>query len=96
MAKSVWWEIFNWIRVSMPQNMNKLVDILSVLWTASGEKKCKKLVYTVVMASVWRLWKARNLKVYENKFLHIWEVMELTKEDTFVWICNRTKLPTPK
>ncbi|KAJ0441866.1 hypothetical protein HanIR_Chr16g0802681 [Helianthus annuus] len=47
------------------------------------------------MAAVWRIWKARNEKVFEDNFIPILRTVEEIKEDLFLWICNRSNLKKP-
>ncbi|KAJ0854819.1 hypothetical protein HanRHA438_Chr14g0666751 [Helianthus annuus] len=48
------------------------------------------------MATVWRIWLARNSNVSEGNFTPTRKAIEMIKEDAFLWISIRSKLPTPK
>ncbi|KAJ0890157.1 putative reverse transcriptase zinc-binding domain-containing protein [Helianthus annuus] len=95
LARSVWWNIFRCIRVSLPPNITKLSEILKTLRSSPGAKKWKKLVHVVALATVWWIWKARNMKVFDGRFVSIDRMIENIKEKAFVWITHRSRLPNP-
>ncbi|KAJ0627619.1 hypothetical protein HanLR1_Chr01g0026421 [Helianthus annuus] len=90
-AKSIWWNIVTWMRNSFPSNCNSLKELIDFLKECPGSKVWKRMVYTVCMATVWRIWGARNLKTFEDTFVPVRETVEFIKEDVFFWINNRTK-----
>ncbi|XP_021975320.1 uncharacterized protein LOC110870447 [Helianthus annuus] len=93
-AKCVWWNILAWIRIPF-LNCNNLKEFISQINQSLGDKTWKKIVYTTVSSMVWRLWKARNDKVFNGSFIPVSKTVELIKEDSFLLICNRSKLKKP-
>ncbi|XP_022031938.1 uncharacterized protein LOC110932999 [Helianthus annuus] len=94
-AKCVWWNVLSWIRISFPEVCDSLAALLSHIKEAPGGKIWKKLVRTIIVATTWRIWIARNAKVFDDCFIPIMKTVELVKEDAFLWICNRSKLKAP-
>ncbi|MFS7956230.1 hypothetical protein Hanom_Chr07g00652121 [Helianthus anomalus] len=54
-----------------------------------------RIVSAVVIVTVWRIWSARNTKVFDDLFIPITKTVELIKEDSFLWVCNRAKNKNP-
>ncbi|KAJ0548185.1 putative RNA-directed DNA polymerase [Helianthus annuus] len=95
MAQDVWWQIFVWIRIPFPLTADKLIDVFKAIQQSTGSKKWKRLVLLVATATVWSLWHARNIKTFESKFLHPRSIVESIKEDTYLWVCQRSRLKAP-
>ncbi|KAJ0909970.1 putative reverse transcriptase zinc-binding domain-containing protein [Helianthus annuus] len=94
-AKSIWWNVLSWIRIQFPVSCDTLAELISYIKGAPGGKVWKKLVHAIVIATVWRIWSARNAKVFEDSFIPIMKTVEFVKEDAFLWICNRSNLKNP-
>ena len=82
-----------WMRVPGPTNCESLNDLVQLLLDSPGSKKWKRIVYTVVMATVWNIWLARNRMVFDGKFIPVRRSVEAIKEDSFMWVSNRSNLP---
>ncbi|KAJ0808570.1 hypothetical protein HanPI659440_Chr01g0004851 [Helianthus annuus] len=95
LARSVWWHVFVWVRVPMPPNLNTTKEIIEVLTSSPGAKRWKRLVRLAAMATIWRIWDARNKKVLEGTTTSIQKTVDLIKEDTFSWVSHRSSIPTP-
>ncbi|XP_022032979.1 uncharacterized protein LOC110934094 [Helianthus annuus] len=95
-AKSIWWNILTWMRVSFPMNCTSLLNMLDYIKERPGAIYWKKTVHTVILATVWRIWFARNAKVFEDNFIPIAKSVDQIKEDAFLWICNRSKIMSRK
>ncbi|KAJ0599187.1 putative RNA-directed DNA polymerase [Helianthus annuus] len=91
-AKSIWWNVLSWVRIQFPVHCDTIAEFMSYVNQVPGGKVWKKLIRTIVMASVWRIWSARNSKIFEDKFIPIMKTVELVKEDAFLWITNRSNL----
>ncbi|KAJ0825109.1 hypothetical protein HanRHA438_Chr17g0799581 [Helianthus annuus] len=88
-ARCIWWNIFRWIKVPMPPECISLGDLLESLQNTPGSQKWKRIVHTVALASIWRIWIARNKKVFDGNFITVQKTVEDIKEDAFVWISHR-------
>ncbi|XP_022024101.1 uncharacterized protein LOC110924400 [Helianthus annuus] len=93
-AKCIGWNILAWVRLNFIAS-NNLNDLLQLINRSPGDKVWKRVVYTVAIAMVWRIWIARNEKVFEDVFIPISKTVEQIKEDVFLWLCNRSKLKPP-
>uniref|UniRef100_A0A251UE24 Putative RNA-directed DNA polymerase, eukaryota, Reverse transcriptase zinc-binding domain protein n=1 Tax=Helianthus annuus TaxID=4232 RepID=A0A251UE24_HELAN len=91
-SQCVWWNILTWVRISFPMNITSLKDFVEFVKQCPGSARWKKIVYMIVIGTVWRLWIARNNMAFEGKFTPVSVVMDLIKEDTFLWLKNRSKL----
>ncbi|XP_021979351.1 uncharacterized protein LOC110875461 [Helianthus annuus] len=94
-AQCVWWSILAWLRINFISR-NKLDEFILGINQNLGDKNWNRIVYTIVMATVWRFWSARNEKVFKGIFIPIIKTVEHIKEDAFLWISNRSKLKKPK
>ncbi|XP_021980661.1 uncharacterized protein LOC110876808 [Helianthus annuus] len=59
-ARSIWWNIFAWIRVPFPLAASSLAAIFEYIKHSPGSSKWRKTVLLVILATVWRIWMARN------------------------------------
>ncbi|KAM0069495.1 hypothetical protein Hdeb2414_s0001g00002401 [Helianthus debilis subsp. tardiflorus] len=50
----------------------------------------KKTIEVVLYASVWRVWKSRKGKVFENIPFSVLKVVEEIKEDSYFWLKHRS------
>ncbi|KAJ0816203.1 putative RNA-directed DNA polymerase [Helianthus annuus] len=91
-AKSIWWSICTWMRVSFPADIDSLADLVAFFLSQPGDSKWKKTVYSIALVTVWRIWIARNSKAFEDIFIPVSKSVELIKEEAFIWIFNRSKL----
>ncbi|MFS7918598.1 putative RNA-directed DNA polymerase [Helianthus anomalus] len=91
-SKSIWWNLLVWMKISFPVDISSLKEFVSYLLSRPGGKIWKRLVYTIVLATVWRIWKARNEMTFNGCFIPINRSVELIKEDVFLWIANRSRL----
>ncbi|KAJ0909842.1 hypothetical protein HanRHA438_Chr07g0325911 [Helianthus annuus] len=69
--------------------------MLSFFKHQPGGKVWKRVIYTIALGTVWRIWLARNEMVFNNRFIPISKLVESIKEDVFCWINNRSKLKVP-
>ncbi|KAJ0842900.1 putative reverse transcriptase zinc-binding domain-containing protein [Helianthus annuus] len=95
-TRSLWWNIFVWMKLKPPDSFNSLKDIIEDLMKCPGSKTWRRLVYTIATATTWRIWIARNSKIFDDAFIPIQKTMEMIKEDVFFWVCNRASIPSPR
>ncbi|XP_022019996.1 uncharacterized protein LOC110920065 [Helianthus annuus] len=94
-ARSIWWNVFVWLRIPFPIMASSLSDYFESIKSYPGSSKWRKIVQMVAFATTWRIWVARNKKTFDNCFVPVKKTMEMIKEDSFLWLCHRTKLPSP-
>ncbi|KAJ0600530.1 hypothetical protein HanIR_Chr03g0117891 [Helianthus annuus] len=94
-TRCIWWNIFAWIRVPFPAEIHKLKNLIDFINGQPGCKIWKRVVFTIAMGTVWRVWLARNEMVFKNRFIPISKLVESIKEDVFFWIKSRSKIAMP-
>ncbi|XP_035844557.1 uncharacterized protein LOC118491158 [Helianthus annuus] len=92
-ARCIWWNILAWMRISFVE-CNCFKEFIDIILQNPGDKVWKKIVYTIILASCWRIWSARNEKVFNNNFIPISKSVDVIKEDAFLWIKTRSKIKT--
>ncbi|KAM0024447.1 putative reverse transcriptase zinc-binding domain-containing protein [Helianthus debilis subsp. tardiflorus] len=63
-ARSMWWNILVWMRIPFPAVIGNISDLLEYVTLQPGSKVWKRIVYSIVSAKVWRIWKARNEMIF--------------------------------
>ncbi|XP_022007599.1 uncharacterized protein LOC110906834 [Helianthus annuus] len=94
-ARSIWWNILRWMRISFPMEIGNISDMLEFIKNQPGGDIWKRVVYTVVLAIVWRIWKARNEMTFDGRFIPVTISVDHIKEDAFLWLSNRSKCKMP-
>ncbi|XP_021995609.1 uncharacterized protein LOC110892768 [Helianthus annuus] len=90
-AKAVWWNIQRWLKISVDCEWVSVSQIFEHISVQVGSKKWKQIVQMVAMACMWRLWLARNVKEFNDNIVPVQTIVELTKEESFLWMKNRAK-----
>ncbi|XP_021975173.1 uncharacterized protein LOC110870293 [Helianthus annuus] len=93
-SQSVWWNVLSWVRIPFPLNTFILKDMIGFLKLRQGGGAWKKIIYMIAIGTVWRLWNARNTMAFEGKFIPVATITDQIKEDTFLWLSNRSKIKT--
>ncbi|XP_021971422.1 uncharacterized protein LOC110866587 [Helianthus annuus] len=94
-SRSIWWNILAWIRISFPADCDSFSDLIKHIKESPGSKVWKRLVHTIIIATTWRIWSARNAMVFDGSFIPIMKTVELIKEDSFLWINIRARIKKP-
>ncbi|KAJ0891843.1 putative reverse transcriptase zinc-binding domain-containing protein [Helianthus annuus] len=94
-SRSVWWILLTWMRIKFPIEIANLRELIGYIQNQPGSINWKRVVYTVALATVWRIWKARNEMIFEGRFIPVSNIVEQVKDDVLFWISNRTKVPSP-
>ncbi|XP_022014139.1 uncharacterized protein LOC110913625 [Helianthus annuus] len=95
-ARSIWWNVLAWVRIRFPADCSSLADLLNYVKESPGSRVWKRIVNMVCISTVLRIWSARNAKVFDDCFIPIMKTVDLVKEDSYLWICNRSKWKKPK
>ncbi|KAF5764415.1 hypothetical protein HanRHA438_Chr15g0704231 [Helianthus annuus] len=54
-------------------------------------RRWKKLGQTVCFATLWRSSLARNAAEFNGRSMSVLEIVEIIKEDSYIWFKNRTR-----
>ncbi|KAF5820296.1 hypothetical protein HanXRQr2_Chr01g0000601 [Helianthus annuus] len=90
-AKSVWWSIFNWIKLPFPDKPTTVQEILANAVETNGSKTWKKLIGVVIQVTAWEIWKARNEKTFNERQIHFNRTADSIKEIVFLFVTGRSK-----
>ncbi|XP_022040563.1 uncharacterized protein LOC110943115 [Helianthus annuus] len=82
-ARSVWWNVFHWLKIPVLCDANDVAEILKHVQTQVDSKKWKKVVHLVALGCIWRIWLARNDKEYNGKMIPVHRLVETIKEESF-------------
>ncbi|XP_021986173.1 uncharacterized protein LOC110882468 [Helianthus annuus] len=87
-AMEVWARIAAWCKIP-PIYAFDVKDLLELYKTVAGNKKRKKIIHGIIIASMWAIWLARNDKVFNRKETKAEVIVEKIKANTFWWFKNR-------
>ncbi|KAF5779181.1 putative reverse transcriptase zinc-binding domain-containing protein [Helianthus annuus] len=91
-SRSIWWSILTWMRISFPMWVSSIKELFDFLLNQPGSFLWKKVMLSVASATFWRIWKARNEKAFEDRFIPVLNSVDHIKEDAFLWVTNRSNL----
>ncbi|MFS7975109.1 putative reverse transcriptase zinc-binding domain-containing protein [Helianthus anomalus] len=94
-ARSIWWQVAVWLRIPPPISASSLKEVYKDFMDNIGSARWHRIVHLVILATVWRIWHARNLKVFEGRFIPTRRILDFIKEDAFLWVTHRSNLPNP-
>ncbi|XP_021979164.1 uncharacterized protein LOC110875275 [Helianthus annuus] len=78
-ARSIWWNVFSWLKIPWHPNLESLQEILEMLQNSPGAKTWKRLVHLIAVATIWRIWNIRNKRIFEGEGVWIRKAVDLTK-----------------
>ncbi|KAK9053412.1 hypothetical protein SSX86_030046 [Deinandra increscens subsp. villosa] len=90
-AHKTWDLVALWTRhhISSPASIDQAYSQASILGPANNRSK---MLMAIVAATVWELWKSRNMKEFEGRNTHPERIMEDIKSETFLWLTARAKV----
>jgi hypothetical protein len=91
-AKAIWWHILRWLRIPPSHIPDDVSDLGSFHKGLIGSKKWKQLVQVVVFATCWKLWLARNEKLFKGSSPSVMSLVKSIKFESIWWVCNRSKI----
>ncbi|XP_022019589.1 uncharacterized protein LOC110919632 [Helianthus annuus] len=83
-ADGVWNGIVSWCRLP-PMIMFSVDDIPKIVDQMGGSKSRRSIVYGIFIITCWRIWKARNEKVFFNITRSVSHVVSDVKSLSFLW-----------
>ncbi|KAJ0612278.1 putative RNA-directed DNA polymerase [Helianthus annuus] len=87
-ANGVWNGIANWVHLP-PIFLFTVKDIVEVVTNSRWSKSKKEILYGIFMVVCWRIWKARNEKVFNQTIRTVVDIVADVKSLTYLWLCNR-------
>ncbi|XP_022003812.1 uncharacterized protein LOC110901282 [Helianthus annuus] len=89
-ATGVWNAIARW--VGLPQfYFFSVADILHMEYTSSWSKEKKTALHGVLVISCWRIWRARNERIFKNERRTVVDIVADIKALGFLWFSSRYK-----
>ncbi|KAJ0790592.1 putative 7-deoxyloganetin glucosyltransferase [Helianthus annuus] len=89
-ATGVWNAIARW--VGLPQfYFFSVADILHMEYTSSWSKEKKMALHGVLVISCWRIWRARNERIFKNERRTAVDIVADIKALGFLWFSSRYK-----
>ncbi|KAD4179857.1 hypothetical protein E3N88_28448 [Mikania micrantha] len=72
-------------------DVEKVEGLLDHAEKQDGNSKKKKMINMIFLATIWRIWQARNEKVFSRKNTGGLKILEDVKELSYLWLHNRSK-----
>ncbi|MFS7907223.1 hypothetical protein Hanom_Chr01g00068751 [Helianthus anomalus] len=88
-ARSVWWNVFRWLKITTIYDDSSVNNLLEHVNAQVGSKRWKKMPQMVTFGCLWTLWLARNEKEFNGNMMPVQKILELIKEETFMWVKSR-------
>ncbi|KAJ0535304.1 putative reverse transcriptase zinc-binding domain-containing protein [Helianthus annuus] len=92
-SNGVWQGISEWCNVPSIYAF-KIQDLLELHKQIPGSDIKRNIFKGVIIVTCWRIWKARNEKLFANKICNVVEVVSDVKAYGFLWYRNRYKSDT--
>lgn len=87
-ANGVWNGIANWVLLPSIY-LFSVKDIVEVVTNSGWSKNKKEILYGILMVACWRIWKARNEKVFNQTTRNVVEIVSDVKALSYLWFRNR-------
>ncbi|XP_022028862.1 uncharacterized protein LOC110929969 [Helianthus annuus] len=86
----VWFSIASWCNIA-PFFVFSIKDILQVIDYMSASDPKKEIVYGILVLTCWRVWKARNDKVFSDIDTDVVKIVSDIKSLRYLWHRSRSK-----
>ncbi|XP_021995603.1 uncharacterized protein LOC110892761 [Helianthus annuus] len=84
LVKALWWHLCVWTKIRIMTQVSSFSDLVGYIQKLKGSIKWKNVLETMVYGAVWRIWKARNDRVFEGIPFSVLQVVDAIKEVTFI------------
>ncbi|XP_022041102.1 uncharacterized protein LOC110943677 [Helianthus annuus] len=91
LANHVWTHICLWLRIPMYTSLESVAEVVNYITAAGTSERHKRLMNLVATTTLWRIWSARNDRVFNNKPIQMEAVFDEVKEITILWLSMRSK-----
>ncbi|KAL4586442.1 hypothetical protein LXL04_011078 [Taraxacum kok-saghyz] len=94
-AKEVWRGVEEWGGFEL-RNIGSIQQLLSITNHQTQPTRDKKMTNTLLLVTLWALWKSRNDRNFNGRVTPPWRTIEEIKSQSFLWIKNRgvTTIPS--
>ncbi|MFS7989024.1 putative reverse transcriptase zinc-binding domain-containing protein [Helianthus anomalus] len=89
-AAVLWQKVSSWCNIQQIY-AHSMKDLLSFYKTAQLDEHKRSYVQTIILATCWGIWKARNDGIFKGKHVNIDGIFGEMQATTFLWIKNRAK-----
>ncbi|KAI3775666.1 hypothetical protein L1987_45415 [Smallanthus sonchifolius] len=90
LVDGVWNDIVSWCKIP-PIYVFSTNDVLQIVKYAGGSKAKQDILYGVIILACWRIWKARNKKIFTSKGTKVIQIVSDVKSLGFLWFRSRYK-----
>ncbi|MFS8015180.1 hypothetical protein Hanom_Chr15g01353331 [Helianthus anomalus] len=90
MVKAVWWHVFNWLKIPWNMEVTNFNDLMEGIAKIKGSNSWKQVIELICYVVVWRIWKARNDKIFEGIPFRVLNIVDAAKEEAFLWLKHRS------
>ncbi|CAH1431378.1 unnamed protein product [Lactuca virosa] len=84
-AIAIWNGIWNWCEIIPPQ-LSNVKEILNFVATCGKSQTKKRTINSIIFGTLWGMWKARNDRVFNSKFIPPELVFEGVRSMVYTWI----------
>ncbi|PWA39255.1 reverse transcriptase domain, Reverse transcriptase zinc-binding domain protein [Artemisia annua] len=92
-ANGVWSGIARWLKLQ-PFFFFSVADIVQEFKSSSWSPSKRLIIKGIMIIACWRIWKARNEKIFKNERRNVTEIIVDIKVLSFLWFSNRCKQGT--
>ncbi|KAJ0628056.1 putative RNA-directed DNA polymerase [Helianthus annuus] len=90
-AKRVWEAIFGWMKCSEIRCSDSLRQVFQNVSELQRGRNKRKIIHAIALETIWKLWKARNDKIFKDKPGEIRNVVEDIKEESYQYVKERSR-----
>ncbi|XP_035831833.1 uncharacterized protein LOC118480935 [Helianthus annuus] len=86
----VWDFVARWCNIR-PFYALDVKDLVNMHMHVNGPRKWQKAYYTVILTTIWSIWKCRNEVIFNQKELKTERLIEEIRTLSYLWVRNRSK-----
>ncbi|PWA35067.1 reverse transcriptase domain, Reverse transcriptase zinc-binding domain protein [Artemisia annua] len=90
LVDGVWNGIASWCKI-YPFFVFSTNDVLQIVKHVGGSKAKQDIIYGVIILTCWRIWNARNEKVFTSKDTNVAQIISDVKSLGYLWFRGRHK-----
>jgi hypothetical protein len=78
-AYEVWMKLCRWLGVNSVMHSDCIVHFNAFTEVMQGEKGIELGLQTIWLACIWSIWKARNMKISQDKIISLFQLQRMRK-----------------